>query len=93
MSDVPKISTWPTWKKRNCPQMYRVKDTTLGYVDTIGPTLGHYGFEHTSEERTPEQTPRQQLDFILEGSDAQEVVYHVWKHNQGYMERIEVYYK
>jgi hypothetical protein len=63
----------------------------LGYVYTIEPTLKNLGYHYIREQRNNMSPKKQALSLIPE--NAKEGIYHVWRHNQGYCEYLELFWK
>jgi hypothetical protein len=86
------VQTWRTWKKKNNPRLFTCQDT-LGYVESIIPTLRQHGFVITTDDRDVDLTPRQDALAQINTEEVSEVVYSVWNHSQGYCSKIVVAYK
>jgi hypothetical protein len=88
-----KIQSWQTWKKKNNPRISTVQDSTLGYVESIVPTLKNYGFTVEENDRDFDLKPKQDALSLINEDEVSEVVYSVWNHSQGYCSKIVVAYK
>lgn len=87
------IQTWKTWKKKNNPKIYTLRDSTLGYIETIKPTLQEYGFSYTEDDRDNDLSPKDNALALMADDFDGEIVYWVWSHSRGYCANICVAYK
>ena len=91
------LINWQTWKRKHKPQMMTLQDSSLGYIETIKPTLQHAGFNVTYNSRDDSISPKadalEVLSLVVEDVDSVDAVYWVWRHSRGYCEEINVAWK
>ena len=103
-SDKIDICCYDTWKKRNNPEIWSVRDGIKGWaVQTVGPTLEHYEWKQCimdydygiCDEIKPKNLSIKLLTEIYgkEWMKDKKFVYYLYHGTNGYMDVIYVWYK
>lgn len=98
------IISYVTWKKKNNPEIWYVRDGVKGWaVQTVGPTIEHYGWKICIMDAdygiTYGTTPKKKAIELLKSTwndkwlENKEFVYYVYHGTNGYMDVIYVWYK
>lgn len=98
------IISYTTWKKRNNPEIWCVRDGIKGWaVQTVSPTIEHYGWKICIMDAdyciTEGTTPKKLAIKLLHDTwgkkwlENKRFVYYVYHGTNGYMDVIYVWYE